>query len=389
MSDPVLLLQSLLCAKSVTPDVKPALDCLEQMLTGAGFQVERITFTQEGTPDVENLFAKTGTGKPHLMFAGHVDVVPTGNLSSWRHDPFSGTLEEGRLYGRGAVDMKGGIACFLAAALDILKTPEPPKGTLSFLITGDEEGPAINGTRKLLEWVHARGERFDASIVGEPTNPDRIGGSLKVGRRGSLNGMLEIIGKQGHVAYPHLAANPIPFALKLAQALLTERFDEGSALFSPSNLEIISIDVDNPAYNVLPESARIRFNIRFCDIWTSGRLQTHVRHILEKAATHEALPKPPLSWQLHFETPVSEAFLCQDEALIKRFSDAVERITGTQPERSTAGGTSDARFIKDYCPVIEFGLSGRTMHQVDEHTSVKDLTTLTAIYRAFLEDWLS
>lgn len=379
ISDPVAILRDLITAPSVTPDAGEAIARLARILAAAGFDCETVTFSAPGTPDVVNLYARIGQGAPHLTFGGHVDVVPPGDAAGWRHDPFSATIEDGRLYGRGAVDMKGGIAAFVAAALDHLATRRPGAGTLSFLITGDEEGPSINGTVKLLRWAHDRGERFDAAIVGEPTNPQAVGDAIKVGRRGSLSGTITVTGRQGHVAYPHLADNPIPGLIRLIGALLAEPLDAGNERFQPSNLEFVSVDVGNPAWNVIPGTARARFNIRFNDRWSRPTLDAWLRARLAAAAGDG------LAWTLALETPSSDSFLTVDPRLVDGLGAAIETVTGHRPELSTGGGTSDARFIKDYCPVVEFGLVGQTMHQVDEHVPVADLVTLTAIYRVFLD----
>ncbi|MBT9291305.1 succinyl-diaminopimelate desuccinylase [Prosthecodimorpha staleyi] len=378
ISDPVAILRDLITAPSVTPDSGEAIARLARILEAAGFDCETVTFSEPGTPDVINLYARIGQGAPHLTFGGHVDVVPPGDAAKWRHDPFSATIEDGRLYGRGAVDMKGGIAAFVAAAIDHLAARRPGSGTLSFLITGDEEGPSINGTVKLLRWAHDRGERFDAAIVGEPTNPQAVGDAIKVGRRGSLSGTVTVTGRQGHVAYPHLADNPIPGLVRLMGALMAEPLDAGNERFQPSNLEFVSVDVGNPAWNVIPGVARARFNIRFNDRWSRSTLEAWLRARLAAAGDG-------LDWTLTLQTPSSDSFLTVDTRLVDGLGTAIETVTGHRPELSTGGGTSDARHIKDYCPVVEFGLVGQTMHQLDEHVPVADLFTLTAIYRVFLD----
>ncbi|MEJ1156823.1 succinyl-diaminopimelate desuccinylase [Prosthecomicrobium sp. N25] len=381
-ADPVAIARDLIACPSVTPDAEGAIDRLAAILDGAGFAAEKIVFSEPGTPDVVNLYARIGQGAPHLTFAGHVDVVPPGDPARWRHPPFAAAIEDGELYGRGAVDMKGGIAAFTAAALDHL-AEGGNRGTISFLITGDEEGPSINGTVKLLRWAHDRGERFDACIVGEPTNPERLGDAIKVGRRGSLSGTVTVTGRQGHVAYPHLAENPVPGLVRLISRILAEPLDAGNARFQPSNLEFVSVDVGNPAWNVIPAEARARFNIRFNDGWTRASLEDWLRSRLAEAAAGA------VSWRLDLESPSSDSFLTVDEALVGTLSGAIEAVTGRCPELSTSGGTSDARFVKDYCPVVEFGLVGRTMHQVDERVPLEDLRTLTAIYRRFLDDFFA
>jgi succinyl-diaminopimelate desuccinylase len=377
-TDAAAFLTALVRCRSVTPDEGGALTYLAALLGGAGFTVERLTFSTPGTSDVENLFATIGSGPPHLVFAGHTDVVPPGEEAAWSHPPFAGEIDEDSLYGRGAVDMKGGIACFLAAALARMNVQPAPAGTLSFLITGDEEGPAVNGTAKLLAWALARGHRFDAALVGEPTSQTRLGDMIKIGRRGSLSGTIRVFGRQGHVAYPHLAENPIHGMVHILDALIHARLDEGSAEFQPSNLEIVSVDTGNPAFNVIPAEVRARFNVRFNDHWTSAELQGWLHQEAGSAADGSR-------FDLAFEPGGSEWFLTASEALLGRLSAAIEEETGVTPALSTSGGTSDARFFKEVCPVVEFGLVGGTMHQVDERVALTDLARLTAVYRRFLD----
>jgi succinyl-diaminopimelate desuccinylase len=384
LSSAAEIARDLLRCPSVTPDEGGALAYLEDRLGAAGFTVDRVTFNDEDTPDVENLFATVGTGGAHFVFAGHTDVVPAGDAAAWQHDPFAGTIENGTLYGRGAVDMKGGIAAFAGAALGFLADRGPGfGGRISFLITGDEEGPAVNGTVKLLDWAQAAGHRFDACIVGEPTNPDRLGDAIKVGRRGSLSGVVTVTGVQGHVAYPHLAKNPIADLLKLSTALDRLVLDTGNERFQPSNLEITTIDVGNTATNVIPRQAQAKFNVRFNDHWTVDSLKAHLE------AELAGLNDLSCDWTLEFARDSSDSFLTHDSGLIDALSDAVEAETGLRPELSTGGGTSDARFIKNFCPVVEFGLVGQTMHKVDEHVPVSDLDRLAAIYRRFLDSYFA
>lgn len=383
LDDPVAIARALLACPSVTPAEGGAIDLVARVAAALGFAVDRPVFTEPGTPDIENLFARRGTDGPHFVFAGHTDVVPPGDLARWSHDPFAADVEDGILYGRGAVDMKGAIAAFLAALGRLAADGRELPGSVSLLITGDEEGPSINGTVKLLTWAAERGHRFDAAIVGEPTNPDVIGDAIKVGRRGSLSGTVTVTGRQGHVAYPHLADNPIPGAMRLADALVAEPLDAGNDRFQPSNLELVSFDVGNPSWNVIPREARARFNIRFNDQWTRATLEAELSRRLERAAGNG------VEWMLALESPSSDSFLTRDEALIGTLSDAVEAVVGRRPGLSTNGGTSDARFVKDWCPVVEFGLVGRTMHQVDERVPVADLETLTEVYVAFLERWFA
>jgi succinyl-diaminopimelate desuccinylase len=380
VNSPAELLQSLIACNSVTPLEGGALSVLQDVLTPLGFDIQRPVFSDTNTPDIENLYAKRGTTGPHLMFAGHTDVVPTGDTGKWTHDPFSGAIENGVLYGRGAVDMKGGIAAFIAALARIEARGIALPGSVSLLITGDEEGPAINGTVKLLEWAKQKGEQWDAALVGEPTNPDAIGDMIKIGRRGSVSGQITVHGKQGHVAYPNLADNPARGIVRLCSALMAEPLDDGSADFQPSNLEVTTIDIGNQASNVIAGEAHASFNIRFNDHWTLVRLKGEIERRLSEAA---AGTKYTLQWK---PTP-SDVFLTRDEKLIAALSASIKSITGLSPRLSTTGGTSDARFIKNYCPVVEFGLVGQTMHQVDERVAVADLETLTAIYDRFICDW--
>ncbi len=389
-TDPAENLATLIRCPSVTPAEGGALGALHAMLESLGFCVERPVFSEHGTPDIENLYARRSGNGPHLMFAGHTDVVPPGDESAWTLPPFSAAIRNGEMYGRGAVDMKGGIACFVAALARHVAAKGAPKGSVSLLITGDEEGPAINGTVKLLEWAAAKGESWDAAIVGEPTNPDRIGDMIKIGRRGSISGLVTVRGRQGHVAYPHLADNPLRGVLALADALLATTLDNGTKDFQPSNLEITSIDTGNPSTNVIPAKATIAFNIRFNDTWTVETLQAEIHNRLDRAAnaaSYGSDREEPFAFDLEWRDRPCEVFLTRDDRLIKALSGSVAAVTGRTPDLSASGGTSDARFIKDYCPVVEFGLVGKTMHMVDERVALADLETLTDIYGRFLEDW--
>ncbi|MCF3639171.1 succinyl-diaminopimelate desuccinylase [Rhizobium sp. TRM95111] len=388
-ANPVDNLATLIRCPSVTPAEGGALGALEAMLAPLGFRTERMTARDAGTPDVENLYARLGSAGPHLMFAGHTDVVPAGDEAAWTHPPFAAAVVDGKMYGRGAVDMKGGIACFLAAVARHVEKHGPPAGSISFLITGDEEGPSVNGTVKLLQWAAERGERWDACLVGEPTNPDQLGDMIKIGRRGSVSGTITVRGVQGHAAYPHLADNPVRGVLALADALMWPPFDAGTENFQPSNLEVTTIDVGNPATNVIPARATARFNIRFNDTWSAETVQAEIVRRLDEAAARERLRpgRAPVSYEIAWAERPSHVFLTRDEKLIASLSEAVRAVTGREPKLSTTGGTSDARFIKDYCPVVEFGLVGQTMHMVDERVALADLETLTQIYETFLERW--
>jgi succinyl-diaminopimelate desuccinylase len=380
-ADPVAITRDLIRCPSVTPQEGGALGYLEKTLGAAGFTVHRITFSEPGTDDVENFYARIGDSAPHLTFAGHTDVVPTGDEKSWSHPPFSGEVSGGELFGRGAVDMKGGIGCAVAAVLDYIAANGKPKGSISFLITGDEESIAVNGTPKLLKWCAEKGEKFDHCVLGEPSNQQELGDTIKVGRRGSLNGTLIVTGKQGHVAYPQRADNPVRGLVTLLAALNAEPLDAGSTHFQPSNLEFTSIDVGNKTVNLIPGEARARFNIRFNDCHTLDSLKALLNERTAKAAGGK------IKFRFEFEPSNAGVFLTAPGPFTNTVANAVKAITGRTPELSTTGGTSDARFIKDYCQVVEFGLVGQTMHAIDERVPVADLTALTAIYRKILDDY--
>jgi succinyl-diaminopimelate desuccinylase len=381
------LLVELVRAPSVTPAAGPALDVVARHLAPGGFTVERPVFDAPGRASVENLFAAIGEGARHLTLAGHVDVVPPGPESTWRHPPFGAEIADGILYGRGAVDMKGGLAAMLAAALRFVARRGPDfGGRLSFLVTGDEEADAVNGTVKLLEWARARGEGFSAALVGEPTSAKLLGDQIKIGRRGSYSATIVVEGRQGHSAYPDLADNPIRGMTQLLYALQSAPLDSGSEHFGPSSLEVVSVDVGNPAWNVIPANASARFNSRYNDRWTRASLEAEIRRRLEKGAADPALStKLPVRWHLDPEPQSSDVFLTRDEALIGMLSDSIEKVLGRRPALSTSGGTSDARFIKDYCPVVEFGPVGTSMHQSDEHVPLAEIEATAAIYEALLE----
>jgi succinyl-diaminopimelate desuccinylase len=380
LGDPLELARALIRCPSVTPDDAGALNVLQTALLSLGFTCHRLPFKAAATPDIDNLYARLGNGAPHFCFAGHSDVVPPGNLASWTVDPFAAIVEKDILYGRGAADMKGAIACFVAAVARVLpefggKLP----GSVSLLITGDEEGVAINGTAKMLGWLEAQGEKLDHSLVGEPTNARKLGDMAKIGRRGSINGLLTVKGAAGHAAYPHLADNPIPRLIRMLSALIADELDEGTAHFQPSNLEITSVDVGNAATNVIPAEATARFNIRFNDLYTAETLKSWVRDKCDGVGG---------AYSLEFFVS-GEAFLTPPGFLSGLVGGAVERVLGTKAELSTSGGTSDARFIKDHCPVIEFGLVGQTMHKADERVSLQDLHDLTAVYAEILRGYFS
>jgi succinyl-diaminopimelate desuccinylase len=362
---------------------------LEAMLQPLGFTVERTVASEQGMPDIENLYARLGASGPHLMFAGHTDVVPVGDEAAWTYPPFGAEIHDGVMYGRGAVDMKGGVACFVAAVARHIEKHGAPEGSISFLITGDEEGPAVNGTVKLLQWAHDKGERWDACLVGEPTNPDNLGDMIKIGRRGSVSGAVTVHGVQGHVAYPHLADNPVRAALAMAGALMHPPFDQGTQDFQPSNMEVTTLDTGNRATNVIAAKTSFAFNIRFNDTWTADTVKAEIiRRLDAAAAVSDFRPdRAPARYDLVWAERPSHVFLTRDDRLVGTLSKAITAHTGLTPKLSTTGGTSDARFIKDYCPVVEFGLVGQTMHMVDERVGTAELEALTAIYETFLSDW--
>ena len=369
ITDPIPLCQALLRHPSVTPADAGAQATLATTLEALGFTVTHLPFAS--TP---NLFARIGDAAPHFCFAGHTDVVPPGE--GWRHPPFAAQIEDGRLYGRGAADMKGAIAAFAAAAARHLAAG-PPRGSISLLITGDEEGPATDGTMRVLEWMAAHGHIPDACLVGEPTNPAALGETIKIGRRGSLNATITARGTQGHVAYPHRAANPIhPLVAALAE-LTAHTLDHGTASFEPSSLQLTSVDVGNTAANVIPAQATARLNIRFNDTHTGASLAAWLAAAVARHCPDAAVAT----------TISGEAFLTTGP-LGARLAGIVERTLGRRPALDTGGGTSDARFIARYCPVAEFGLVGATMHKTDEHVALADLLALTDVYAAVLRDFL-
>jgi succinyl-diaminopimelate desuccinylase len=387
-ADPIAIARELVRCRSITPQEGGALAYLQRVLETAGFAVHRTTFAEPGTAPVENLYARVGDAKPNLMFAGHTDVVPPGDEAAWNHPPFSGAVAGDVLYGRGAVDMKGAIACFVAAALDHLaaNNGKPKKGSLALLITGDEEGVAVNGTVKLLQWAAARGETFDHCILGEPSNVEALGDTIKAGRRGSLNGTLIVTGRQGHVAYPERADNPIRGLVTLIDAL-QRPLDDGSELFGPSNLEFTSVDVGNPTVNLIPGEARARFNVRYNDRHSVAALQALIEGRAEKAAGGAAAAAGRVHYAFEWQASNADVFVTKPGPFTELATAVIAEVTGRKPKLSTAGGTSDARFIKDYCPVLEFGLVGQTMHQVDERVPLADLVMLTAIYRGIIDKY--
>ena len=371
--DPVELCRDLIRRPSVTPADAGAMDVLQGVLTRLGFVCRRMRFE-----DIENLYARRGTAGPNLCFAGHTDVVPVGAEAQWSAGPFDGEVRDGVLFGRGAVDMKGGIAAWVAAVSRVLAQGEP-QGSLSLLITGDEEGPALHGTKRVVEALLAEGERIDACMVGEPSSAQHLGDMIKVGRRGSLNTWITVRGRQGHVAYPDRAANPAPVLARLLATLDAHVLDDGYEAFQPSNLEITTIDIGNTATNVIPAEARARLNIRFNPAHTGDGLMQWL-----DGMAREAEAASGLSISLEHQCS-GEAFLTQAGPFVAAVQDAVQAVVGRRPEASTTGGTSDARFIRQLCPVLELGLVGQTMHQIDERVPTAELLELTDIYRRVIE----
>ncbi len=378
--DTVRLARELVRCPSVTPEDAGALAVIEQALAGFGFVCHRLRFSEAGTADVDNLYARFGTGRPNFCFAGHSDVVPVGDRRGWTVEPFAAEIIDGQLYGRGAADMKGAIAAFITAAERFIASRGPAfAGSLSLLITGDEEGPSINGTVKVLDWMAKRGETIDACLVGEPTNERVLGDMAKIGRRGSLNARLTVFGQQGHVGYPHLADNPVHRLVTMLEALLAEPLDAGSDHFQPSSLQVTTVDVGNRATNVIPAEATAGFNIRFNDRHTSASLKRWIAAKLDAIGGRYAI-----DYQV-----TGESFLTEPGPLSDLLVDAVRRVTGRTPQLSTTGGTSDARFIRRYAPVAEFGLVGQTMHKVDERAAIVDIETLSEIYAAVLDGFFA
>ena len=383
-TDSVPLLQGLIRCKSVTPAEGGALTYLEDLLSTHGFVCHRLIFRQEGTPDVENLFARIGSAAPHLCFAGHTDVVPEGIVESWTHAPFSGVVSDGFVHGRGACDMKGSVAAFAAAAIDFVKASRGKfKGSISFLITGDEEGPAINGTVKVLKWMEENGHIPDHCIVGEPSCVDRLGDTIKIGRRGSMSFAVTVEGKQGHAAYPHKADNPIPKLARFIDRIAAARLDGGNDHFDPSTLAVTTFDVGNPAGNVIPSRATAKFNIRFSTEHSFASLRAWVDEQIAQVKGEMGG-----AWSVS-ATEGADAFITEPGRFVGLVQDAVERETGVLPKLSTSGGTSDARFVKDYCPVLEFGPTNATIHQTDERIAVDELRATQAIYGRIIADYFS
>ncbi|MEP7240851.1 MAG: succinyl-diaminopimelate desuccinylase [Devosia sp.] len=366
--DPVALLQELIRCASVTPTEAGVFDVVERALAPLGFAMQRLRFEGNGSYPVDNLFATRGTSGKHLLFNGHTDVVPPGDAGLWTHDPFGAEIVDGRIYGRGAADMKSGIAAFIAAL-----SQAPAHSRVSLILTNDEEADGINGTARVLQWAAAEGYRFDFAIVGEPSATVRVGDSIKIGRRGSFSATITVTGVQGHVAYPHKALNPIPIAAAVVGSLAGV-LDDGTEHFAASNLEFTTIDVGNTVSNVIPATVRLRLNVRYNDRWTPETLE----HIDSHGATVTLDVLPTHS--LPFLSPTSGA--------VETLADVIASVTGARPELSTGGGTSDARFVAAYCPVVELGLPGPTMHKADENVAVSDVRELADLYAAFLKAYL-
>ncbi|WP_422010520.1 succinyl-diaminopimelate desuccinylase [Reyranella sp.] len=386
VTDVIELTRTLVRCESVTPREAGALQLLEQTLAPLGFACERMDFTEAGTDDVANLYARIGTGGKHFCFAGHSDVVPVGDLSSWTIGPFAAELSGGYLFGRGAADMKGAIAAFTDAASRFLsRRGRDFGGSISLLITGDEEGPAVNGTVKMLQRLADRGETIDACIVGEPTSSKRFGDMMKIGRRGSMTVDLVVRGVQGHVAYPERLDNAVHRLSAIIEALVREPIDKGSTHFQPTSLQFTTVDVGNPATNIAPGVAKARFNTRFNDLWTSKTLLAHLKERIERA--NEALGG---NGTVDYSVQVSgESFYTPPGPLSDLVAGAVRDVAGVETELSTTGGTSDARFIRSYCPVLEFGLVGESMHKVDEKSAVADLKMLARVYETVLDRYFA
>lgn len=382
-ADPNQLLADLLRCPSVTPDDAGALGVVQAFLEPLGFTCSRLTFEGSGSYPVDNLFATRGTAGKHLLFGGHTDVVPTGNEAQWTHPPFSAEVADGEMWGRGAVDMKSGVAAFCTAIAQAVASGDADQGIISLIITGDEEADAINGTAKTLEWAKSQNQHFDFAIVGEPSSAVKIGDRIKIGRRGSFDGRVEVTGQQGHVAYPENTHNPVPVIARIATALSNELLDDGTEHFQASNLEVTTIDVGNSATNVVPETAILRFNIRFNDEWDALKLEDWVRKRIagvDAAGCRVSFNQP---------NPASPGFICPPGDEVVLLEDVLSDICGARPEQSTNGGTSDARYIAQYCPVVEMGLVGNYMHAIDERVPLGDVEILTDIYTHFIKRYFS
>ncbi len=378
--DPLELTKSLIKCQSVTPEDGGAQKVLSETLKGLGFECNELVFEDSESPKVKNLYARIGNTAPNFCFAGHTDVVPVGDIKLWESEPFDAIERNGFLFGRGASDKKSAIACFASAASQFIgKYKSDLGGSISLLITGDEEGPAINGTKKLLKWISDKNETLDACLVGEPTNPNNLGDMIKIGRRGSVNGKLVVFGTQGHTAYPHLADNPIHRITKIISAIIDSNLDNGNEHFQPSTLQFSSVDVGNSTTNVIPSEATANFNIRFNDNHSLKSLEEWLKNTIKNTGGID-----PDQFELSLRLS-GDAFITPPGELSNIISDSVKQVTSRIPDLSTTGGTSDARFIKDYCPVAEFGMVGKSMHKTNECVKISDLEQLTQIYFLVLE----
>lgn len=373
--DPVALTQELVRCPSITPLDAGALDVMATALRALGFAVTRLRFEEDGTAPIDNIFARRGAGGPHLCYLGHTDVVPVGRASDWIHPPFAAVIDDGKIYGRGTSDMKSGNAAFVAAVSRFLADHADFGGSISLLITGDEEAVSVNGTVKVVDWMRAHGQIPDVALVGEPSNPDQMGQVMRVGRRGSWNARLYVDGVQGHSAYPERVDNPIPKMLRLLNRLVAERLDEGNAFFPPSHIVISSVDVGNSAPNIIPAHIEALLNIRFNSVWTSTTLEAHIRNILDGVGVPYRLE----CWCN------AESFVVQDHGWRQIVADAISDVSGCVPRFDTGGGTSDARHIAPFCPVVEYGVTNATIHKVDEYVKLDDVEALTKTYARILE----
>ena len=377
------LAKELMKFPSITPRDAGVMRFLEKKLKKIGFKTKILNFKEKNFQPVKNLYARLGSKGPNFCFAGHLDVVPPGNIKDWTVNPFKPSIKKGHLIGRGANDMKGSVAAFVSAVSIFLNNNKSFNGSISLLITGDEEGDAVNGTKKVVDYLKKRKEKINFCLVGEPTNPNKLGEMIKIGRRGSLSGKIEIIGTQGHVAYPHRANNPSTIIIKILNELKNIKFDKGTKNFQPTNLEITKINIDNNADNVIPKTANATFNIRFNNKHSSGSIKKRINKILSKINK-----KNKSKFKVDYRVS-GEAFLTKQNATTNMIQNVIKKITKVRPKLSTTGGTSDARFLKNISPCLEFGLVGKTMHKIDEAVSLKDLKKLTKIYANILDNYFS
>ena len=377
------LAKELMKFPSITPRDAGVMRFLEKKLKKIGFKTKILNFKEKNFQPVKNLYARLGSKGPNFCFAGHLDVVPPGNIEDWTVNPFRPSIKKGHLIGRGANDMKGSVAAFVSAVSIFLNNNKSFNGSISLLITGDEEGDAVNGTKKVVDYLKKRNEKINFCLVGEPTNPNKLGEMIKIGRRGSLSGKIEIIGTQGHVAYPHRANNPSTIIIKILNELKNIKFDKGTKNFQPTNLEITKINIDNNADNVIPKTANATFNIRFNNKHSSGSIKKRINKILSKINK-----KNKSKFKIDYRVS-GEAFLTKQNATTNMIQNVIKKITKVRPKLSTTGGTSDARFLKNISPCLEFGLVGKTMHKIDEAVSLKDLKKLTKIYANILDNYFS